>query len=108
MIPYIKYYVAKNPAFGIPFDPVMAPTVEEWEDWVKYGKRKPTVIPDYDEFAKTVVERKTHSLEQLAKCEFIMQKVAISEESDIKNAEELEDFVRWQFVGTELKNERTN
>ena len=98
MIPYIKYYVAKNPAFGKSFDPVMAPTVEVWEDWVKYGKRKPTVIPNYDEFAKNYVERKTHSLEQLAKCEFIMQKVGISEESDIKTTEELEDFVRWHGV----------
>jgi hypothetical protein len=98
MIPYIKYYVAKNPAFGKPFDPVVAPTVEEWEDWVKYGKRKPTVIPDYDEFAKIVVERKTRSLEQSAKCEFTIQKVAISEESDIKKVEEQEDFVRWHRV----------
>jgi len=93
MIPYIKYYIAKNPAFGKPFDPVVAPTVEEWEMLLGYEPTK--VNPNYADFARNYVERKTNSLEQLAKCDFTVQKVGISEESDIKATEELEDFVRW-------------
>ena len=92
-LPYIKYYVAKNPAFGKPFDPVETPTVEEWQELLGYEPTK--VNSKYDEFAKNYVERKTHSLEQLAKCEVTIQKVGILDESDIKNAEELEDFIRW-------------
>ena len=96
MIPYIKYYIAKNPAFGKPFDPVKAPTVEEWQELLGYEPTK--INPKYDEFAKNYVERKTRSLEQLAKCEFTMQKVGILDEWDIKATEELEDFVRWHEV----------
>jgi len=96
MIPYIKYYIAKNPAFGKPFDPVKTPTVEEWE--MAFGYEPTKVNPDYTEYAKNYVERKTHSLEQSAKCEFTMQKVGISDESDIKAIEEREDFVRWHGV----------
>ena len=95
-LPYIKYYIAKNPAFGKPFDPVETPTVEEWEMLLGYEPTK--VNPNYAEFAKNYVERKTHSLEQLAKCEFTIQKVGILDESDIKNAEEREHFVRWHGV----------
>ena len=92
-LPYIKYYVAKNPAFDKPFDPVETPTVEEWQELLGYEPTK--VNPNYDEFAKNYVERKTHSLEQLAKCKVTIQKVGILDESDIKNTEELEDFIRW-------------
>ena len=92
-LPYIKYYVANNPAFGKPFDPVETPTVEEWEMLLGYEPTK--VNPNYAEFAKNYVERKTHSLEELAKCKVTIQKVGILDESDIKNAEEREDFVRW-------------
>lgn len=95
-LPYLKYYIATNPAFGKPFDPVTAPSVEEWQELFGYEPTK--VNPNYEEFAKNYVERRTHSLEQSAKCEFTMQKVGILNESDIKNAEEREDFVRWHGV----------
>jgi hypothetical protein len=96
MIPYIKYYLAKNPAFGKPFDPVEAPSVEEWEEMLGYEPTK--VIPDYDFFSRNYVERITASKERSAECEFAVQKVSIFAESDIKATEEQEDFVRWVGV----------
>ena len=92
-LPYLKYYVANNPAFGKPFDPVETPTVEEWQELLGYEPTK--VNPNYDEFAKNYVERKTRSLEELAKCKVTIQKVGILNESDIKNTEEREHFIRW-------------
>ena len=92
-LPYLKYYVAKNSAFGKPFDPVETPTVEEWETLLGYEPTK--VNPNYEDFAKNYVERKTQSLEQSAKCEVMINKVGILDESDIKRIEEREDFVRW-------------
>jgi hypothetical protein len=92
-LPYLKYYVAKNPAFGKPFDPVETPTVEEWQELLGYEPTK--VNSKYDEFAKNYVERKTRSLEELAKCKVTIQKVGILNESDIKNTEEREHFIRW-------------
>jgi hypothetical protein len=103
MIPYIKYYIAKNPAFGKPFDPVQAPSVEEWEMLLGYEPTK--VNPNYVQFAIDYIERATASNERLAECEFAVQKVGISDESDIKRTEEQEDFVRWHFIGTEFRNE---
>jgi hypothetical protein len=96
MRPYLKFYLAKNPAFGKPFDSVKAPSVEEWKMLFEHEPTK--VNPNYDDFVKKYVERKTHSLEQLAKCEFTIQKVAISEETNIKKVEEQKDFVRWHGV----------
>ena len=93
MIPYLKYYVAKNPAFSKPFEPVETPTVEEWETAFGYDPTK--VNPNYEYFARNYVERKTQSLEQSAKCEVMIKKVGILDESDIKKTEEREDFVRW-------------
>lgn len=92
-LPYLKYYVAKNPAFDKPFDPVTAPTVEEWEMLLGYEPTK--INPNYGEFVKNYIERTTQSLEQSAKCEVMINKVGILDESDIKKTEEREDFVRW-------------
>jgi hypothetical protein len=93
MIPYLKYYVAKNPAFSKPFEPVETPTVEEWE--TAFGYEPTKINPNYEYFARNYVERKTQSLEQSAKCEVMIKKVGILDESDIKKTEEREDFVRW-------------
>ena len=92
-LPYLKYYVAKNPAFGKPFDKVETPTVEEWE--TAFGYEPTKVSPNYDDYARNYVERKTHSLKRLAECEFMINKVGILDESDIKKIEEREDFIRW-------------
>jgi hypothetical protein len=92
-LPYLKYYVSKNPAFGKSFDSVETPSVEEWRTLFGYEPTK--VNPNYEDFARNYVERKTQSLKQSAKCEVMINKVGIIDESDIKKTEEREDFVRW-------------
>lgn len=93
MHPYLKFYAAKNPAFGKEIEPVVAPTFEEWEELLGYEPTK--VNRDYNAFCEQYIIRKTESRALMSSCQLLICKVVIDQPDSIAQTEQRSDFVRW-------------
>lgn len=99
MLPHIRYIVAKNPAYQIPFTPVEPQFFEESKrefEWSKaHNKRLDWFTGTYEDYAIYLAKNDNERLQRAFDAQLTMLKVGIYCKEDIKKVEEREDFVRW-------------
>lgn len=96
MIPHIKFFVKKNPAFGKPIEPVIPPTFEEWE---YLHKLEPTKISsDYTWFVDNYVAKETQQRIHSAYAAASVDRILVDDtniDTIILETEQRDDFIRW-------------
>lgn len=88
MIPFLKFYIRKNPDFGKPKKPFKPPTKEQFERYKDIVGDK--AIQEYDRYVERM--REEHNRDIL---EHTVDKAAIESEKDVTVVERREDFIQW-------------
>ena len=101
MLPHLRFIVAKNLAYQMPFTPEEPQFFEESKrefEWSKANNnRLDWFSGTYEEFEIHLTKQSNERLQALFDTPFTMLKVAIHSEEDIKKVEEREDFIKWKI-----------
>jgi len=96
MLPYLKYYVALNVAYGKPVIPCERPSLETYETLKGYEPTK--ITKPYEEWADFFVVTENEHRRTDAESMLTIRKVGVDENNQdtiVAEIEKLEDFVRW-------------
>lgn len=99
MVPYLKFYVQKNPDYQKDvcsfYEKIMS--YQEYKDFLDHElmkyKKENYSFESYQEYVKRVKE----GFKKLVETEYMVQKIVVEEENDsiIQQTEKSEYFVRW-------------
>jgi hypothetical protein len=101
MLPHLRFIVAKNLEYQLPFTPVEPHYSEQGKTEFEWSKANNNRLDwfsgTYEEFEIYRAKQSNERLQASFDTPFTMLKVSIHSEEDIKKVEEREDFIKWDL-----------